>query len=47
MEVFLALGEDNKYLADTQTAVARPAALELVPAANPHGSTTTTADQPR
>ncbi len=47
MEVFLALGEDNKYLADTQTADARPAAHELVPAANPHGPTTTTADQPR
>src|SRR5271166_6605957 len=47
MEVFLALGEDEKYLADTQPAVARPAVVELVPAVNPHGSTTTTADQPR
>ncbi|HKM56232.1 MAG TPA: hypothetical protein VJY33_22700, partial [Isosphaeraceae bacterium] len=47
MEVFLALGEDNKYLADTQPAFARPAVVEHVPAANSHGSTTTTADQPR
>ena len=47
MEVFLALGDDEKYPADTRATRARPAALELVPAANPHGSTTTTADQPR
>jgi multidrug resistance efflux pump len=30
MEVFLALGEDEKYLADTQPAVARPAVVVLV-----------------
>ena len=47
MEVFLALGEDDKYLADTQATAVRPAVVELVPAVNPHGSTTTTADQPR
>ena len=47
MEVFLALGEDEKYLADTQATAVRPAVVELVPAANPRGSTTTTADQPR
>src|SRR5271166_3890081 len=47
MEVFLALGEDDKYLADTQATAVRPAVMELVPAVNPHGSTTTTADQPR
>ncbi|MGC1723543.1 MAG: HlyD family efflux transporter periplasmic adaptor subunit, partial [Isosphaeraceae bacterium] len=47
MEVFLALGEDDKYLAETQATAVRPAVVELVPAVNPHGSTTTTADQPR
>jgi len=39
MEVFLALGEDDKYLADTQATAVRPAVLEPVPAANSHGST--------
>jgi multidrug resistance efflux pump len=44
MEVFLALGEEDKYLADTKTSAARPASVQLVPTSSPHGSAATTAD---
>ena len=47
MEVFLALGDDDKYLADVQATGSRPASTGLVPATCPPGSTSTTADQPQ
>jgi hypothetical protein len=47
MEVFLALGEDEKYLTDTRPIGTQPAIGDLVPATKPRGPSTTIADHPR
>ncbi len=47
MEVFLALGEDEKYLTATRPTSTPPARGDLLPATKPRGSSTTIADQPR
>jgi HlyD family secretion protein len=47
MEVFLALGEDEKYLTDIRPTGTQPAIEDLMPATKPHVTSTTIADQPR
>jgi hypothetical protein len=47
MEVFLALGEDEKNLTDIRPTGTQPAIEDLMPATKPHVTSTTIADQPR
>jgi multidrug resistance efflux pump len=47
MEVFLALGEEHRYRAESYPTAAKPASAALFPSSKPSGTNSTIADQPR